>query len=218
MITSLEAVTPEWLTHVLREPILTCIRRDNKAFNSAIAHIEVTYGAGASPDSPRHLLIKLNDQENGEAEVAFYHLVNTLLTPRLPMLVRCFSAEYEPLSGHSYCILEDLSETHSEPISREQVLSGVGVPSDVHLDRMIDALAEFHAYWWEHPQLAAMLQRFVGGIVTRKPISSTSNAVKKNGSNLLQRSAPISRQNCARCTNRRWRICPACGTAIYGSV
>ncbi len=68
-----------------------------------------------------------------------------------PMLVRCYDAAYDPATGTSHCLLEDVSATHRPPVTRQQVLALDGVPRPDLLDAMVDALADFHAYWWEPP-------------------------------------------------------------------
>jgi hypothetical protein len=40
------------------------------------------------------------------------------------------------------------------PVTRERQISFIdNLPSDVHLRQVVEALACFHAYWWENPQL-----------------------------------------------------------------
>ena len=48
-------------------------------------------------------------------------------------------------------LLEDLSDTHAPIATRERLLALDGVPDDAQLDRVVDALAGFHAGWWQHP-------------------------------------------------------------------
>ncbi len=160
IITAIEQATPAWLTNVLRRAgvlsqgaVLTVRLSPNAAFNSSIGHLEVAYSADASPTAPTSLLLKLNHEEDGEFEVAFYQKALPLAS-HLPMLVCCYAAEYFPSSGDSYVLLQDVSSTHiPTPLSRQQILNGEGVPPQPYLERIIDALAQFHAYWWQHPQL-----------------------------------------------------------------
>ena len=160
MITAVEQATPVWLTAVLQRAgilsqgaVTSVSLSSNAAFNSSIAHLEVVYSADASPAAATRLLLKLNHKTDGEFEVAFYQMVMPLALD-LPMLVRCYAAEYFPSSGDSYILLQDVSSTHiATPLLRQQILNGEGVPPQVYLERIIDALAQFHAYWWQHPQL-----------------------------------------------------------------
>jgi hypothetical protein len=161
-LTSLDLASAEWLTAVLRSAgaigqaeVTAVQRRANAAFNSAIAHLELRYSAGAPADAPSRVLLKLNADHDGACEVGFYRLAASL-PQRLPMLVRCYAAEYDPQTGASLCLLQDLSETHAAPVTREELLALEGVPSEIQLDQIVDALARFHAYWWEHPQLGTV--------------------------------------------------------------
>jgi hypothetical protein len=157
-------ITPAWLTAVLREAgVLTAgsvhaiTERPNDAFNSIITHLAVTYSPDAPAAAPARLLLKRNlaaawAVHDAEREVAFYRFVAPLMDD-LPMLVRCYAATFDPARGASHILMDDCSETHIVPISREQVLALDGVPDTHHLDGIIDALARFHAFWWNHPAL-----------------------------------------------------------------
>jgi hypothetical protein len=63
-----------------------------------------------------------------------------------PPVVRCFDAAYSPASRASHLLLEDLSQTHFQP---ELPLP----PSNRHCELCVETLAQFHAFWWEHPDL-----------------------------------------------------------------
>ena len=165
MIAGSATITASWLTRVLRDAatlptgqVSSVVERPNAAaFNSIITHTTVTYSADAPADAPRRLLLKRNLNaawaiRDAEHEVAFYQLVAPF-AHSLPMLVRCYGAVFDAARSASYILLDDLSETHVTPISRERVLTLDGVPSEDHVHGVIDALAQFHAYWWEHPLL-----------------------------------------------------------------
>jgi thiamine kinase-like enzyme len=75
----------------------------------------------------------------------------------------CYAADYDEASGQSYLLLHDLSETHASP---DQQLSLVdSIPAPAHIDSVVDTLAQFHAYWWQHPLLAS--ERFAVGYWSR---------------------------------------------------
>ncbi|MGI8856138.1 MAG: oxidoreductase family protein [Thermomicrobiales bacterium] len=165
MIAGDDLVTALWLTTDLRAAdalptgqVSSVTERPNaEAFNSIITHLTVAYSPDAPADTPRRLLLKRNLSaawavRDAAREVAFYQLVMSF-ADSLPMLVRCYGAAFDAAHGVSYLLLADLSETHVTPISREQVLALDGVPSEDHVYGVIDALAQFHAYWWEHPLL-----------------------------------------------------------------
>ncbi|HYN89500.1 MAG TPA: phosphotransferase [Ardenticatenaceae bacterium] len=161
MITSLEQVTPEWLTGVLRDVgvlgpgrVIAAEQRGNDAFNSTIGHFTLRYSDDAPRGAPRALMLKLNRDHDGASEVGFY----TALLPqheRLSMLVRCYAGAYDPESGDSFLLLEDVSPTHGPPVRRTELLAGAAVPGEQELDSIVEALARFHASWWEHPELGS---------------------------------------------------------------
>jgi hypothetical protein len=162
LISSLDQATPAWLTAVLRAAgmigqaaVSTIEMCANAAFNSSVAHLDITYSGAVPAATPRRLLLKLNANHDGSGEVGFYQLLATL-PDRLPMLARCYAAEYDSSSGTSYLLLHDLSNTHAAPVTREQILALEGVPTDAQLNQMVDALARYHAYWWQHPRLGAV--------------------------------------------------------------
>ncbi len=157
MISNLEQVTAAWLAEVLtlpEESILSIEQTANNAFNSSIGHLAISYTADAPTDAPRRLLIKLNANGDGFEEAKFYRAVMALPDQeRLSMLARCYAADLDEASGHSYCLLQDLSETHSAPVTRDQTIAGNGVPRPEHLEQIVQIIAQFHAYWWQHPLL-----------------------------------------------------------------
>ncbi len=157
MISSFQEATPQWLTTTLQASgvlsegsVVAAELRANDAFNSTISHLTLQYSADAPADLPTHLLLKLNRDHYGEGEIPFYQAA---MRQRPPNTARCFAAEYDAASGESYLLLEDLSKTHVTPVNRQQVLALQAVPDEQQLNGMIDALAAFHAYWWEHEQL-----------------------------------------------------------------
>ncbi len=156
---SIQDATREWLSNILSSSgvsegatVSSVAYRSNDAFNSSVAHLELHYAVNTSARAPHQLLLKLNSNHDGQAEVELYNLVATM-SDHPPVLPRCYAASYCRDTGRSYLLLEDLSETHAPPVSRQQLLSGRGVPSDAQLEGIIDTLARFHAYWWVHPCL-----------------------------------------------------------------
>jgi hypothetical protein len=162
-----DPVTPAWLTAVLGEggllggaEVLSATNMETGAFNSATSRLQLRYSAGAAPDLPAQLILKRNISEPwaveaGAAEVAFYRQV-AALDPPPPAIVPCYAAAYDPASGDSYLLLLDLSETHAPPVTRDQLVSIVeAVPSAAAIERVVGTLAQHHAYWWDHPLLAA---------------------------------------------------------------
>jgi len=106
MIANLDQITPDWLTAALGETFagrtITSIEQAvNPAFNSRIAHLTVRF-AGDLPDLlSTRLLVKLNGEDDGRTEVGFYQAMIALPSvkrARLPMIVTCYGAEYDPTS------------------------------------------------------------------------------------------------------------------------
>lgn len=157
-IAGCDPVPSTWLTAVLRDTgalthgaIIGVAERPNAtAFNSIITHLTLTYSPDAPADAPTRLLLKRNLSaawaiEDAEREVGFYRTIMPL-ADHLPMLVHCYGAAFEAEGGTSYLLLDDLSETHVTPISRERVLALDSIPSEEHIHGVIDALARFHTY------------------------------------------------------------------------
>jgi hypothetical protein len=157
-------VTPGWLTAALRGAgvlprgeVVAIEEAANNAFNSAVSHLTLTYSPDASETAPRRLVLKRNIDADwavaaAEREVAFYRL----LAPdaaTLPMVVPCYHAAYDEQCRQSDLLLLDVSPTHAPPVTRDDLLAGRGVPPAAQLEAVVDALADFHAYWWEHPML-----------------------------------------------------------------
>jgi hypothetical protein len=151
IISTFHDATPAWLTDVLRDAgvllqgeIIDVQREANTAFNSSIAHLTVTCSSDAIAHFPPKLLLKLNANQDGELELAFYqHIMQMVEYP--PAVVYCYHAAYDESTGDSVLLLDDLSATHQTPVIREQVLALQGVPFDRQLHGMIDAIARFHA-------------------------------------------------------------------------
>jgi hypothetical protein len=106
------------------------------------------------------MILKRNGQEDwaveaGIEEVRFYRLV-AALNPPAPAIVPCYAAAHDPGSGDSYLLLQDLSESHSQPVTRDQQISIVqAVPPADAVEQVVDTLARHHAYWWDHALLQA---------------------------------------------------------------
>jgi hypothetical protein len=165
VISTIEEVTPAWLTVVLRREnvlpqgrVVAIEKQPNSAFNSTVVHLKPTYSVAGASSMPHRLLLKCNLKEAwavraGEREVAFYQMVKGL-RDHPPVVVRCYDAAYNATTGDSRILLEDLSESHVIPVNRERQIKLIdNLPSDTHLEQAVDTLARFHAYWWEHPQL-----------------------------------------------------------------
>jgi hypothetical protein len=164
-ISGADQISPAWLTAVLRQSgvllqgeveAVEC--QTIGAFNSHTFHLILRYSNDASPGAPTQLVLKRNiseawGKEAGADEVKFYDLIAA--QPDHPsVIIPCYAAAYDEASGNSYLLLLDLSTTHRQPVTRDQQISIVeGVPSAVDIEAVVDAMARFHACWWEHPLL-----------------------------------------------------------------
>jgi uncharacterized protein DUF1679 len=159
-----DPITPEWLTLALRDAsalpsgeVVAVEARADGAFNSAAAHLALTYSDEAPVDAPRALFLKRNLSvdwaiESGRDEVAFYQA----MAPRydqLPMLIPYYVALMDEARGASTLLMPDVSATHAPPLLRDDQIAGRSIPDAAALAQAIDALAAFHAAWWERPEL-----------------------------------------------------------------
>lgn len=147
---------PEWLTRALqgsgaltRGSVIAVDARSNPAFNSRALHLRLTYSQDAE-GGPSALFLKLKKDQEGRDEVAFYRLPES---GRLAVIPRCYRAEHVEESGRSILLLHDYSETHQPALAPGAYRSRTSVPEPAQLDRIIDALAELHAAFWEDPRL-----------------------------------------------------------------
>lgn len=151
-------ITPIWLTAVLRQAgilangeVTSIESQETGAFNSETSHLLLHYSADAFPNAPTRLVLKRNSNGDGEYEVRFYNLIPSL-TDHPSIIIPCYAAAYDARSGNSYVLLHDLSETHAPPVTRDQQISIVdGIPSPQAIEQVVEALAQLHAYWWDHP-------------------------------------------------------------------
>lgn len=157
--------TLSWLTDVLRQAglleageVTAVEEHKSDAFNSQLTFLRLSYSTDAPPDLPTRFVLKRNIAadwavEAGAEEVKFYKLVATL-PDHPPVLPPCYVAEYDEASGSSNLLLADLSESHAPPETREQEINiADNVLPPENMVRVIDTLAQFHAYWWQHPLL-----------------------------------------------------------------
>jgi hypothetical protein len=162
-------LTPAWISAVLSEAgaagadHLRAVRmRSNPAFNSTVTHLDLEYFqpiyssslSSTKPSSsspaviapPSSVLVKLNQHGDGETEVLFYQAASSL---ELPFLVHCYAAQYDPITGRSFLLLDDISPSHQPPVTRQALFAGQGVPDQSTLIGIAETLARFHAAWWQ---------------------------------------------------------------------
>src|SRR5690242_6833406 len=127
MITNAEQITKEWLTTLLRDEGVLGLAGDVTAvhiepredvWNSRVYRLRLTY-RGTPAEAPARLFLKLKGDHWGREEAGFYSYVRSSGT-HLPVLVRCFSSEYDEATGDSCVLLADLAETHFTPFTIAQ--------------------------------------------------------------------------------------------------
>jgi thiamine kinase-like enzyme len=151
MISSTAEITKDWLEAVLQAQIAHVTVRKNPAFNSLVTHLDVTYSHDVN--LPRQLLVKLNKEHDGQNEIQFYRSAEGM---NLPMIPRHLGMNFDLQSGLSFLILEDMSETHRAPVTRQQLQMLHGVPTNEHMESIVDCIAQFHAAFWQHSQLGTI--------------------------------------------------------------
>ena len=164
-----DPVTPAWLTAVLRASgflvsgeVCAVSSTPTSAFRSVTSHLTLDYSAEVDPNLPTRLILKRNQSASwaihaGIEETKFYQLISRL-DPSPPVTVPCYAAAYDALSGNSYLLLHDISTTHTLPLARDMdvgVQIQQGVPTADALRQVIEALAQTHAYWWNHAVFAS---------------------------------------------------------------
>lgn len=167
LITSSADVTPAWLTRTLglrralKQGRVTAVTPSVQAANNGTfadtASLAVTYSADVTGPVPHRLFLKCSKPTLpnemlawGEREVGFYHAMAGV--PEADSFIpRCHDAAYDPATGHSHVLLDDLSITHFQrplPIP----------PSPRHYELLVESLARLHAHWWENSHLNTALR------------------------------------------------------------
>ncbi len=169
MIATPEHVTPTWLTVVLLEAgvlprgeVMALGLQPTDAFNSSTVRLQPTYSAYAPETAPRSLILKCSNgtdwgNQANRNEARFYRFTASLPNYSPPM-VPCYGADSDATGAVSHVLLLDLSSTHLVPVPRDQqiaIAKGENVPAEIYIERAIDALAAFHAFWWEHELLGS---------------------------------------------------------------
>ena len=152
VITSFQEITPDWLTGVLQGVDssigrVTAIELDTGETTFCLkAYLRPTY---AERPGPSGLFMKFSKDhhpvttpEEGREVVFYQHIAPAT---RVPSLVHCYDACYDPDRHRLHLVLEDVSETHHAEAASQLPLTGE------HAGMVVDALAQIHAAWWEHP-------------------------------------------------------------------
>lgn len=177
VITGVDQLTAKRLTKILEKTDLFrqrydvsiqdvhCTRQTTTWF-AEISFLEIIYSGKNPSSAPSRLFLKLSkpnlkpvDWVYCRKEVEFYNDVAKVMDN--PPLAQCYDAIYDPETKRSHILLNDLSETHSQP---QFPLP----PSKLECELAMDCLASVHAYWWEHPRLETDLVNLSSGEVQNK--------------------------------------------------
>jgi len=147
---------------------------------SSISRLRLTY-SGEFREAPSHLFLKARRSdidaswdEAGRSEVMFYSVVANATPPGI--VPRCYEALAAPESAW-HLLLEDLTLTHEAP-------GDWPVPPTVEqCNRIIDAHARFHTYWWDEPRLGST----VGTFLDAAGLDRNMAGFAKNFSSLVDR-------------------------------
>jgi hypothetical protein len=152
------AAHAEYLTGVLRRSGAlgdgrvrdVVIETSRPTLISRITRLRLTYEGAV--EAPSSLILKtgLPDRasglsEAGRREVEFYTQVAAVMPAQL--VPRCFEAASAAGSNSWHLVLEDLTDSHI--ISTTWPLP----PTMEQCERILNALARFHAVWWDDPRL-----------------------------------------------------------------
>lgn len=160
--TTAEAITPAWLTEVLRASgaleggsvasFTAAPVGVGEGFMSALRRLTIAYD-GACDGAPRTVIAKLIPPDPGarqidelfhfyDKEVGFYRLIAPSSPIRAP---RAYHAAFDPATRDFVLLLEDLA-----PAVIGDQLKGLSFEEAA---LAVESIAAFHARWWQDPDL-----------------------------------------------------------------
>ena len=157
VITTLEQVTPDWLTSTLYASgaltagVVTSFDADTGSGNwSANAILHVRYSDDAAGKKPSRLFLKMVSTDLGDGEwfgpsEVDYYTRDYRDVPDAP-LVQCYSAAYAGELHRYHLLLDDLSPTH--------LSAGDKPPTLEYGLALAEGFAALHARWWGAARLA----------------------------------------------------------------
>jgi hypothetical protein len=155
VIVSLDQVTSDWLTAVLRQANAL----DNGAVESfdvdsrqrllsANANLKVKYANGSQGAMPQKLFLKMANTDQGDeffdaSEVNYY--IRDYVGVKGAPLPRTYDVAYSEEKGRYHILMDDLSHTHVEAHAKTPTLE-YGLA-------LAEGLAVMHAHWWGKQRL-----------------------------------------------------------------
>ena len=155
--------TPDRITRLLRDGgwfprgrvAVVRVERES-SYTSTIVRLALSYSEDTPPGMSNRLLLKLSridsqqrviGREQRRSEGGFHTRGATMMPD--PPGVRCYHAAFDEESGASHLLFDDAAETHfqAEP----------SVPPPIRqAASAMEALADFHAFWWDNPALSTI--------------------------------------------------------------
>lgn len=157
LITTLNQITPEWLTTVLtRSGALehgnvdsVAVENSDERELSTNFRLILTYAPDARGSMPTNLFLKLvntdmGDEFFGPSEVDYY-VCDYVDVPDVPIL-RAYNAVYSEEQSRYHILMDDLSDTH--------IAAEFKTPTLEYALTLAERLAAMHAHWWGKKRLA----------------------------------------------------------------
>jgi hypothetical protein len=196
-----QVIDPEHLTQAFRRwGILGNARIADAAVESSratilsqITRLRLAYDSGA-PDAPRSGILKTGHPDRlsdgwagGLQEVAFYTQVSSVAPGRFAP--RCFEAYGDEESKTWHLLLDDLTDTH---------VVAASWPSPPTMERcaaIVEALARFHAMWWDDPRLGKSVGAWADTAATTRYLRNLAEKfaqfTNRLGDNLPRERCPL---------------------------
>lgn len=159
LVTAPDQITPARLTDLFRARQLTRSATidavhvlAHTSYHARTFQLQITWSHATDDPLPRSIFVKLLDQHRGRREVELYRYFLTE-QQQLPILAPCYAAAYDPATGASHLILQDMSASHREIASRATIRAFAAQPSAAQIESVMEALARWHTHWWQHPLL-----------------------------------------------------------------
>jgi hypothetical protein len=164
LITDIRYLKPQLITPILRagdiiseSEEVTQIRQVKVSEAAAAKHyvLALQYkDFRTQRHAPDRIFVKIGlpnqVEEAAKREVMFYERIMRSMKRKLPKEVlrfpACYDAFYDDEKSQYHLILEDISQEFKPSPDKAP-------PTQRHREQVIDTLATFHGYWWEHPLL-----------------------------------------------------------------
>jgi hypothetical protein len=199
-LSSLDDLTPEWLTGRLRlaghlndESVASLQTTSLKG--DLVTRLDVTY-TSAQPGLPDRFVLKAGDAGGYvcvDNEVNFHRHIAGVMPD--PPTAPWFDAAYDSDLGKAHILFQDLSRTHYE--ASDHATPGADC------ERLAERLATFQAHWWDHPDLGTLYGKYpaedtiVWGANAESFAGCLANAVEIGGDRITPETISICERSLA---------------------